>query len=190
MTIELKVKDLQEDLVGTQTFESLEAAKAWLEDRPKFIEVFGVATRDISKEVDRELRACMRPLDDEERQRKTELAEQEDEAARQRAKARIKEDAEYHRAQMAAADPNRPLNLSYRHGTELVPTDVADLREISAEVKEAVMEWINERNTWVERRSQVVGVANLKVWPGPLPEGQEDRVIEGSFVPVSNSEEG
>jgi hypothetical protein len=187
MNVELRVHDLQNDLKGTKNFETVEAAKHWLVDRPKFVEVTGVNnSRDLSKELNRELRSCMRGLDDEEQQLKQELHAKEDEAARARAKANIEEEAEYHRAQMAAADPNRPMNLSYRHGEELVPSDVADTREISAEVREAVMAWVAERNTWVERRSQVVGVANVKVWPGPIPEGQDERVIEGSFVPVAN----
>lgn len=187
MNIELRVHDLENDLKGTKNFESVAEAKHWLVDRPKFIEVTGVNnSRDLSKELNSELRACMRGLDDEERQRKEELIAQEDAARKARAKANLEEEAEYHRAQMAAADPNRPMNLSYRHGEELVATDVADAREISAEVREAVMAWIAERNTWVERRSQVVGVANVKVWPGPLPEGQSERVIEGNFVPVAN----
>lgn len=186
MNVELKVHDLQEDMKGTQSFESVQAAKTWLVDRPKFIEVLGVASKDLSKEVSKELRGCLRALDDEERARKEELIAKEDEAARLRKKANLEEEAEYHRAELAAADPNRPMNLSYRHGEELVATDVADKREISPEVRQAVTEWINERNTWIERRSQVVGVANLKVWPGPLPEGQDERVIEGNFVPVAN----
>lgn len=186
MNIELRVHDLEHDIQGTKGFPSVEAAKHWLVDRPQFIEVTGVNnSRDLSKELNAELRACMRGLDDEERQRKEALNAAKDEAARQRAKANLEEEAEYHRAQLAAADPNRPLNVSYRHGEELALTDVADAREISSEAREAVMEWITERNSWVERRGQVVGVANVKVWPGPLPEGESERVIEGNFIPVS-----
>lgn len=189
MSVELKVHDLQEDMEGTQSFESVQAAKAWLVDRPKFVQVFGIASADISKEVNNELRACMRALDDDERKLKEEIAAKVDEAARQRAKANREEEHEHHRAEMAAADPNRLMNVSYRHKTALVATDVADLREITPEMTEAVMAWINERNTWVERRGQVVGVANIKVWPGPLPEGHSERVVEGDFVPFSKDDD-
>ncbi|MCA8924288.1 MAG: hypothetical protein KDD82_20935 [Planctomycetes bacterium] len=186
MNVELTVHDLRTDVEGTQSFASVEAAKAWLAERPKFIQVFGVATRELSQEVGSELRACMRALDDEERQLKDRLAAKADEAARQRAKVKRAEEAEHHRAELAAADPNRPLDLSYRYDSELTPTDVADAREITPEARQAVLEWIEERNTWVESRSQIVGMANVKVWPGPLPEGETERVIEGNFVPVSN----
>ena len=46
------------------------------------------------------------------------------------------------------------------------------------------MEWIKERNTWVESRGQVIGIAKIQVWPGPLPEGQDERVVVGTFVPI------
>jgi len=185
MNVELNVHDLQNDLEGTQTFESVQAAKAWLVDRPKFIQVCGVADREVAQQVGSVLRACMRPLDDEERQLKDQLNAKADEAARQRAKANREEEAEWHRQQMAAADPNRPIEISYHYDADLRPTDVADTREITPEARQAVLEWIEERNSWVKSRSQIVGVANVKVWPGPVPDGEE-RVVEGTFVPVSD----
>lgn len=189
MNFDLNVRDLQKDLEGTQTFESVDAAKAWLEDRPKFIQVLGVASLHISKEVGKELRACMRPLDEDERQLKEQLATNAEEAARQRAKAMLQAEAERHRVEMASADPNRPMDVSYRYDTEMSLIDVADAREITPEARQAIMAWVNERNTWVKSRSQVVGVANVKVWPGPIPEGKGERVIMGDFVPVANSDE-
>jgi hypothetical protein len=188
MKLDLNVRDLQQDLEGTQTFESVEAAKAWLEDRPKFIQVLGIASRHISKEVGEELRACRRDLDEDERQLKEQLATNAEEAARQHAKATREAEAEQHRVDMASADPNRPMDVSYRHDAEMSLTDVADTREITSEARQAVLAWVNERNTWVKSRGQIVGAANVRVWPGPMPEGKDERVVRGDFVPVANSD--
>lgn len=189
MNIDLNVFDLQKDLAGTLTLESVDAAKAWLEDRPKFIQVLGVASRDLSKELDNELRACMRALDEDEKRLKAQSAKKAEEAARERAEAMRKEGAEQHRVEMAAADPSRPMEVSYRFNAELSLADVADLREITPEARQATLEWVKERNTWIERRGQVVGSANVKVWPGAIPEGESERVVMGTFVPVIRSED-
>ncbi len=191
MKFDLNVRDLLKDQAGTQTFESVEAAKAWLEDRPNFVQVLGVASRHISKEVGDELKACMRALDDEEMQLLQQLgkkAEEAEEAERQRAAAMRLEEAERHRVEMASADPNRPMDVDYRFNAKMSLADVADAREITSEAREAVLEWVKERNTWVERRGQVVGSAKVSVWPGPIPAGAGDRVVTGTFVPVTASD--
>ncbi len=192
MNFDLRVRDLQKNLEGTQTFGSVDTAKAWLKDRPQFIEVLGVASSHISKDVGDELKACMRALDEEEKQLMQELAKSAEEARRQRAEAMREAslaEAERHRAEMAAADPNRPMDVHYRFDVEMSLVDVADAREITPEAREAVMEWIKERNTWVESRGQVVGAAKVRVWPGPIPEGEDARVLMGNFVPVTGSDE-
>ena len=38
--------------------------------------------------------------------------------------------------------------------------------------------WVAERNTWVHRRGQYLVDAQLVVWPGPVPSGDEDDRIE------------
>ena len=89
-----------------------------------------------------------------------------------------------HAEAIRTADPNRPMEGHYTYNAELTPTDPADTRPISAEVKTAVLAWVAERNEWVESRNQVVGDAKVTVWPGTIPKGQE-RVQRGTFVPVT-----
>jgi hypothetical protein len=186
MNVDLKVHDLQKGEQGTLTFESVEAAKTWLKARPQFTEVLGVASQ-ITKDVSDELKACMRALDEDEKRRLQELEQAAAEEARQRAEAKRAEaqaEAERHRAEMANADPNRPMEVRYCVDEAMSLVDAADPREITPEAREAVTEWVKERNTWVESRGQVVGIAKVQVWPGPLPEGQEERVVHGNFVPI------
>ena len=40
--------------------------------------------------------------------------------------------------------------------------------------------WVAERNSWVHRRGQYLVDAQLLVWPGPVPSGDEaDRIEQG-----------
>lgn len=188
MKIDLHVRDLQKGDRRNKAFESIEEAKAWLEDRPKFTEVLGVASHHVGGEVSDELKACLRPLDEEEKLLVRQLEQAVEDRARQRAeemrKKELKE-AEKHRAEMATADPNRAMEVRYCFNAELALADAADKRDIPPEAREAVMAWVKERNTWVESRGQVVGDAKVQVWPGPIPEGKSERVIMGTFVPVT-----
>jgi len=47
------------------------------------------------------------------------------------------------------------------------------------------MAWISGRNDWVAGRGQIVGEATVKVFPGKLPAGQDERVKEGRFFPCT-----
>jgi hypothetical protein len=59
-----------------------------------------------------------------------------------------------------------------------------DDREITDVMREAAKAWVAERNEWVEGRGQVVGEAKITIYPADVPKGQ-DRVVTGSFVPVT-----
>ncbi len=188
MKIDLQTRDLKSGERAAKTFESADAAKKWLLDRPKYTEVLGLATDHIPTGTGTELGAAMRPLDAEEKLLEAQLAAAEDAAAEKRAIERQKKElaeAEKQRAELKDADPNRPLDLRYLHNRGIALVEQDDTRAISDEVKEAVAAWINERNEWVASRDQIVGDARIQVWPGPLPAGKTERIITGSFVPVT-----
>lgn len=187
MKLDLRVRDLKTGDTKNQPFASFDEAKSWLAARPRFTEVLGVASHNVAREISNELKDANRPLDDEETKLRDALeasvvkAEQlrRDEQARVQAAA-----AEAEQAALATADPNRPVDLRYTFNGGLMVVTPGDQRPISDEAREAVMAWIAERDEWVESRGQVVGDANLRVWPGPIPDGEE-RIVSGTFIPVS-----
>lgn len=188
MKLDLYTRNLKTGEREQKVFESEDAAFEYLRNRPKFWEVMGVATDDVPAELNRALRDAMRPLDPEEQVLERQLAAALAEAERKREQQRLEEaaaQAAKHRAELAAADPNRPLKVTYRFNAELRHCDPADQRAISDEAREAVAAWVEERNGWLEGRGQVVGEATLTVYPGPLPDGVTERVQSGSFVPVT-----
>ena len=63
--------------------------------------------------------------------------------------------------------------------------DPLDPRPISTEAQTAVTDWVEERQSWVRGRGQVVVEAAVTVWPGVLPPGEERVQAGGQFVPVS-----
>jgi hypothetical protein len=183
----LRLRDLRTGDGSTETFGDEAAAVAWLRDRPRFIEVRGVATLDVPSEVNARLRAALRPLDPEEIEKEKELDAQLDAAARARNEEQQQKEkaaSEAHRAAMATADPHRVMEVHFRYDKPLELTDAADKREITPEAREAVMAWVRERDEWVKDRGQVVGDAKVSVLPGPVPSGAE-RVKGGSFIPVT-----
>ncbi|MCA9621146.1 MAG: hypothetical protein KC731_19125 [Myxococcales bacterium] len=187
MKIDLQTRDLKTGSTAPKAFDSLEDCKAWLAARPQYTEVLGIASHHVPAEVSDELKALRRPLDAEEQK----LADDLDaamQAARDRAAAQRRREeeaaAERHRQSMENADPGRPLTLRYLYNRGVVVADNADKRVPSQDVLAAIKEWVEERNTWVESRNQVVGDATITVHPGDLAEGQE-RIISGTFIPVS-----
>jgi hypothetical protein len=187
--LDLKVRDLKTGSTGLATFETVEEARAWLVARPRFVDVLGVASHHLPPEVNSELRAALRPLDDEELALERGLAEEQDVQARKLAAERQAAEraaVEEHRRSVAYADPNRPLQVRYRFSAGLSVADPSDTRVISEEARVAAMAWVEERNEWVQGRGQCVGEASLEVWPGPIPAGpRNERVISGTFVPVT-----
>ena len=189
MKLDLQIRDLQSGDRSQKVFESVEEAEAWLKDRPKFTEVLGVASHNVPREVNDALRACRRPLDEEEKLLARQLDQALDDQMREAAEARRKKEiaeAEKHRKDMASADPNRPMELRYVFNRGVANATAADPRDPTEEALAAVMAWVEERNEWVQGRGQVVGDAKLQVWPGPIPEGKGDeRIISGTFIPVT-----
>lgn len=185
--ITLKLQDLHTAETTFREFDDEPAAVAFLQERPRFTDVLGVVFEGLSKEQNARLRSAMRPLDDEEREAEAKLtvaAQKKKEEAE--ALQRMQDEAQQaaHRAALRSADPDRQMELRYRYDTGLAIIDQADPRELTDEVREAVMAWVAERNEWVASRGQVVGEAKVSVWPGKLPKGA-DRVHAGSFVPVT-----
>ncbi|MBI4954667.1 MAG: hypothetical protein HY908_21765 [Myxococcales bacterium] len=187
--IDLRVRDLTTGNTKQQTFESTDAALAFLKERPKMSEVLGVASHNVTREESAALRAAMRPLDDDEQKRVAELEAAERAAEEARAEERRKsaeKEAAAHREAMRTADPNRPMEVRYHFAQGLGGVDSSDEREITEEAKAAVLAWVAERNEWVASRNQTVGEAKVTVYPGPLPAGVTERVKSGgTFIPVA-----
>ena len=189
LKLDLKIRDLKTGSTGLATFESVEEAAAWLGQRPKFVDVLGVASHHVPPEVNTQLRAAVRPLDDEERALERQLDEAQEALARKAAEERQAAEraaAEEHRRTVAYADPNRPMQVRYRYNAGLSLADPTDPRTVTDEARQAVMAWVEERNEWGQGRGQCVGEASLEVWPGPIPaDARSGRIISGTFVPVT-----
>ena len=188
MKVDLNIRNLKTGEREQKAFDSEQDALEFLKNRPKFTDVLGVASHNIPPELNQELRAAMRPLDAEEQlleqQRKAAVEEADRQRAEQQQK-RAAEEAVKQREAIAKADPNRPMMVRYRFNADLKLADGMDPRSITDEARAAVTAWVEERNSWVEGRGQVVGEANVTVYPGPLPDGVSERVQSGTFVPVT-----
>jgi len=188
MKLDLNIRNLQTVEREQKVFDSEQEALEFLQNRPKFSDVLGVASHHVPQEINQRLKEAVRPLDEEEKLLVKQHAAALEDLARKRAEQeqkRAAETAAKHKAAMATADPNRPLEIRYRFDAGLSVADRADDRTITPEAEEAVMAWIEERNSWVASRHQVVGEANVKAYPGPLPDGVTERVESGTFVPVT-----
>lgn len=188
MKLDLYTRNLQTGDREQKAFDSEEQALEFLQNRPKYTEVLGVASHNVPPELNRKLKDANKPLDPEEKLLEQQLeaaAAETDRINEAKRRQKAEQDAVKHRAAMANADPNRPMVVRFRFDQGLMLTDSADPREITDEAREAVMAWIEERNSWVEGRGQVVGEANVTVHPGPLPDGVSERVQMGTFVPVT-----
>lgn len=188
MKLDLQIRDLKSGNRAPKAFDSVDAAKAWLKDRPKFSEVLGIASHHVPPEVSNELKQSSRPLDEEEKLLVRELDAAEEAAMRKRAEERMKKElaeAEKQRSEMKDADPNRPLDVRFTFNTGYSAGGPMDNRPLTDEARKAAEEWVAERNTWVEGRNQVVGDAKLQIYPGPLPEGVTERIVTGTFIPVT-----
>jgi hypothetical protein len=189
MKLDLRVRDLKTGSTKNQPFATLDEARIWLKDRPRFVEVLGIASHHVSPEVSNELKALNRPLDEEEERLRKTVESAQAEAQRLQLEEQQRVQAAAVAAQLKeqqTADPNRPLELRYTYRGDLTVTTAGDDREITEAAREAVLAWVAERNEWVESRGQVVGDANLRVYPGPVPDGEE-RIVSGTFIPVTAS---
>jgi hypothetical protein len=192
VAIKLRIRNLQTRENGVVAFETEPEAALWLKDRPRLVEVLGVAGQTaIPMDLQERLRAILRPLDEDERlaARQLELEIEKEDLERQtEARKREIEAAQKHAEAMRTGDPDRLMEIHWRFDTGMNPTDPVDPRVITDAAREAVLAWIAERNEWVAGRGQCVGECTLKVWPGKMPAGAEERVKEGRFVPVSAEE--
>jgi hypothetical protein len=186
--ITLKLQDLVRGDASFKEFDSEEETAAFLRERPRFTDVLGVVFEGLTPEQNARLKSAMRPLDEEERAAEAKLKAAAEKAAEAAREARAKETeaarAAY-RETMKNADPNRTMEIRYRYDGSMAITDPDDARPISDEARDAVLAWVAERNEWVEGRGQIVGEAKCTVWPGPLPKKGADRVVGGSFIPVT-----
>lgn len=192
--IELRVRDLRTGEASIVGFDSEETALGWLAARPQYTDILGAATLDLPSDQVGRLRAALRPLDAEEKKLEQALNAEAEEAARKRNEEQGRREAaerDAHRAAMKSADPNRPMEVHWMFNREMEIADPADERKITDEAREAVLEWIRERDEWVRDRGQVVGDAKVTVWPGPIPakEGGQ-RVKIGTFIPITAPAKG
>ena len=188
MKLDLYIRNLQTGDREQKVFESEQEALEYLKNRPKFAEVLGVASDDVPPELNDQLRAATRPLDEEEKlldRQRTAALEDEARKRAQKEQKRAVEEAAKHRDEIANADPNRPLEIRYRFNEGLSVADPVDTRAITDEARAAMMAWIEERNSWVASRGNVVGEAKVSVYPGPLPDRVTERVDVGTFIPVT-----
>lgn len=188
MAVELQIRELRIGDTKVAAFETVADAEAWLRQRPRFEEVLG-PTRDssISAEDDRRLRDAMRPLDELELAAKANLEQAELEAVEQ-AKALeqglAEQNEQARREALRDADPDRPMAIAWERGQGVRHADPADERPIPDVVVKAVEAWVAERNEWIHPRRQYVATAEVVVWPGPVPEGEERIQPGGQFEPM------
>jgi len=189
----LRLRTLEDGVGRMEEHGSVDAAIAWLEKRPKFTEVLGVVFEGITKEDNDRMKAAMRPLEDDEKDRIKGLDEKDAKEREARAEVRRKEAeeaAQKMRDEAKNAPPTRPMELRYRFDDpELAKTDQLDERPITDEAKQAVIAWVHERMEWVAPRGQTVGEAKVTVYPGVVPPNKE-RVVSGTFIPVAAPAKG
>jgi hypothetical protein len=187
MKLDLQIRNLKTGDAGPKTFESVDEALAWLKERPKYTDVLGIASHHVPPEISDQLKASMRPLDDEEKELDAKLGKEREKATEAAAKKRAASEAAAAARQMAAqanADPKREMDVRWNYKDGIGPGTAGDDRPVSDDVKAAVEAWVEERQTWVAGRGQIVGDARVKVWPLEIPEGQE-LIISGTFIPVT-----
>lgn len=186
--LDLRVRNLETGELFLATFESEVDAAKWLLERPQGVEVRGVATHGLGREVYTMLRTASRALDADEQAMADRLDAAEREARAQADEAARREDEaemEAYREAQRTADPNRPMALRWTREGGIEKENVHDPRDLSEVVREAVAAWIAERDGWVADRGMVVGEALLTVWPAEVP-ADETRVQRGGqFFPVS-----
>ncbi len=182
MAVQIKIRDLRTGKAQIAEFETVDDAQTWLSRRPRFVEVLGPPQRSSLGAADEQrLRAAIRPLDDDERAAQVDQDRRNDEAMRaalEREQAKATEHIEALREQNRLADPDRAMEVVWERGKGCRNADPADPRELSELARAAVEAWVAERNSWVHRRGQYLVDAQLVVWPGPVPGGDEANRIE------------
>ena len=67
MKFDLQTRDLKTGSTSPKTFESVEEGLTWLKDRPKYVDVMGIASHHVPLDISDQLKAAMGPLDYEEK---------------------------------------------------------------------------------------------------------------------------
>lgn len=185
--IDLRLRNLETGELLIASFENEIDAAFWLRDRPSMMQVLGVISETLDAAGHAVLKRASRPLDAEESAAAKRFDEEADRARQARAeeeRRRAAEEAVAYREALRNADPNRPMEVAWSLDSGFERVDPADEREISAEVREAVLAWVRERDEWVADRGLVVGEATVTVWPGNLPPGESRVQRGGTFSPV------
>ncbi len=184
---EVKVRNLETGEVLVAGMPDSDTALAWLKERPKNIEIVSVLS-ECSPAESKRLKEAMRPYDADEMKLKAEY----DRKAQKAAMDQYAKEMQEMQAMQAAAeadgggelDPNRPLSVRYEVDAGFSVVD--DTRPLTDAAKAACLAWIEERNSWIKDKGQLVGEAHIEVWPNDVPEGDEDkRVLDGGrFFPL------
>jgi hypothetical protein len=186
--LDLRLRDLETADLLIASFESEDDAATWLRERPRMMEVLGLIAESSDPAMHQMLRAAARPLDPDEAEVVTRMDAADAEARAAREAEHIRRaaaDAEAHREAMRSADPARPMQVTWGREEGFSTMDPADEREIPEAAREAVLEWVRERETWVADRGQHVVEAVVTVWPAAVPEGETRVRPGGRFVPVA-----
>jgi hypothetical protein len=185
--LDLRIRNLETRELLYATFESEVDAARWLIDRPRFMQVMGVATHGLPREVYAMLKGIAKALDDDERAL-ADAIDEGDRAAAHEAEAAARREDE---AEMAAwreaqktADPNRPMAIRWDMVDGFAHDDPSDPREIPEAARAAVLAWVRERDGWVADRGMRVGEAIVTVLPGDVPDGEERVLAGGQFFPT------
>lgn len=191
--IDLRLRNLENAELLIASFENEIDAAFWLRERPPMMEVLGVIAQSDDPSLHLALRRAVRPLDEDEAaivKRLDEESERAFAAARMEEERRAQEEAAAYREAMRHADPNRPMQLAWSLEGGFERVDPVDEREISDEVRAAILAWVRERDEWVAERGLVVGEAVVTVWPGALPKGASRVHAGGHFTPVAAPSKG
>jgi hypothetical protein len=143
-------------------FESVADAKTWLAERPQFVRVLRVEEPELPHEIEAELHDAMRPLDDEELDKISEIQrnlQQLHSVELRDLQARSEKEAAY----VASTDPDRPFRVRYEKNRALEHADAGDDRPIPDAIRRAVEAWVERRNQWMHSRRQHVGAATLSI---------------------------
>ncbi len=185
--LDLRVRNLETRELLTATFESEVDAARWLVDRPHLMQVLGVATHGLPREVYAMLRGIAKALDPEE-QALADAIEADARAAAEAADAEARrldaEEVAAWREAQKTADPDRPMALHWDLAEGLCHDDPSDPRDITPAAREAVLAWVRERDGWVAERGLRVGEAIVTVLPGKVPDGEERVLPGGQFFPT------
>ncbi|MBL4683114.1 MAG: hypothetical protein JKY37_00880, partial [Nannocystaceae bacterium] len=158
--LSLEIRNMETEERGEAEFPDAEAALAWLKERPHLIEVLRPVQRDLDPDLEARLRKAMRPLDDAERARRDELDQQRDEKRRQGLQAANRDAIAEERPISGGEAPLMVLEWERGRGL-LVRGD--DKATVPAEIANAALEWIRERDRWAHSRRQLLATATLTI---------------------------